>query len=446
MPKYVLNGIIRNALVLFAALVLSSGCATRALMPTPNLYTSGMAPLYAELAPELQGNQVSLVYVTDRAPEKDEAGRLRYGYRRSLSTAFGIVRISIGDTGEWEDLLKASAARDRARHLPLTVADITELGRFPPTPYPLTVKDGVVVSEPATVARSERTAAQFRELVRARLALTPRKEVFIYVHGYNNDFDEAAFTLAELWHFLGREGVPIVYTWPAGFGGPRGYAVDRESGEFTVYHFKQLLRTLASIDEVQRVSLVAHSRGTDVALSALRELILDSRAAGRDPRRAFRIANLVLAAPDLDLEVISQRVVAERVGDGVGRLTIYTSREDKALAAAAALFGSALRLGRLQAQDVKPDIGRSLTNVGNIDFVEHRGSADFFGHGYFHSNPAASSDLILRLRFDREPGVENERPLRSAGPRLWFLTDEYPENGGKASTAPPESAGSASGR
>jgi len=108
-----------------------------------------------------------------------------------------------------------------------------------------------------------------------------------------------------------------------------------EGSSYLLYHFKQLLRTLASIDEVQRVSLLAHSRGTDVALSALRELILDSRAA-------------------------------------------------------AALFGSALRLGRLQAQDVKLDIGRNLRNVGNVDFVEHRGSADFFGHGYFHGNPAAS--------------------------------------------------------
>ena len=36
--------------------------------------------------------------------------------------------------------------------------------------------------------------------------------------------------IAELWHFLGRQGVPILYTWPAGFGGLRGYTRDRESG------------------------------------------------------------------------------------------------------------------------------------------------------------------------------------------------------------------------
>jgi esterase/lipase superfamily enzyme len=45
----------------------------------------------------------------------------------------------------------------------------------------------------------------------------PRKEVFIFVHGFHNDFNDAAFVMAELWHFLGRIGVPIVYTWPSGY-------------------------------------------------------------------------------------------------------------------------------------------------------------------------------------------------------------------------------------
>ena len=66
----------------------------------------------------------------------------------------------------------------------------------------------------------------------------------MFVHGFNNDFDDAAFTLAEMWHYLGREQVPLLYTWPAGRGGPSGYIYDRESGEFTVYHLKRLIRAL----------------------------------------------------------------------------------------------------------------------------------------------------------------------------------------------------------
>ena len=42
--------------------------------------------------------------------------------------------------------------------------------------------------------------------------------------------------MAEFWHFLGRLGVPLKYTWPAGRPGLNGYSYDRESSEFTVNH------------------------------------------------------------------------------------------------------------------------------------------------------------------------------------------------------------------
>jgi len=35
-----------------------------------------------------------------------------------------------------------------------------------------------------------------------QLAQTPRIEVFIFVHGFHNDCDDAAFAMTELWHLL----------------------------------------------------------------------------------------------------------------------------------------------------------------------------------------------------------------------------------------------------
>ena len=78
------------------------------------------------------------------------------------------------------------------------------------------------------------------------LDLSPGKEVYFYIHGYNNDFEDAAFAAAELWHFAGREGVPIFYTWPAGAPGPSGYIYDRESGEFTLNHLKSAIGHISS--------------------------------------------------------------------------------------------------------------------------------------------------------------------------------------------------------
>ena len=64
-----------------------------------------------------------------------------------------------------------------------------------------------------------------------------------------------------------------------------------------------MLRGLAAIPEVERVEVFAHSRGTDIVTSAIRELLIESRAAGMDVREELKIEHLVLLAPDLDLEV-----------------------------------------------------------------------------------------------------------------------------------------------
>ena len=70
-----------------------------------------------------------------------------------------------------------------------------------------------------------------RQAIRQRLGLTSRKAVYVYIHGFNNTFEDGVFVIAQLWHFLGRQGVPMLYTWPAGAGGGlRGYTRDRESG------------------------------------------------------------------------------------------------------------------------------------------------------------------------------------------------------------------------
>jgi len=64
--------------IVICLLMLVACSTTRALMPTPNLYSSGQMPLFDELPNELQGNSVDLLYVTDRMPYKNEQGALMY--------------------------------------------------------------------------------------------------------------------------------------------------------------------------------------------------------------------------------------------------------------------------------------------------------------------------------------------------------------------------------
>lgn len=403
-------------MLLFIATGMTGCSGGRQLMPTPTLYLQPAADPFAAVPAELRTTSVKLLYATDRVPEVSKKNEFGYGFGRSPSMAFGDCVVSIGENISWDDLVRNSRMSKRDVKLPMAVASITELARFPNTPD---------LTEDHEAQQKAADDAFLVEL-RRRLALTPRKEAFIFVHGYHDSFAAAACTAAEMWHFLGREGVPVVYTWPAGHGGLiKGYDYDQESGLFTVYHFKKLIELMASCDELDSISILAHSRGTVVAVDTLRELMIAARAAGHDPKESLKLNNVILAAADLDIMVASQRVSAEKLGAGTVRSTAYVSQTDKALDISGWLFADR-RLGTMDYEDLNEFERLVIARAANIDVVDSRVHTKGIGHGYFHSAPAVSSDLILVLRMNKDPGAQNGRPLTQVGVNFWELGASYP--------------------
>ena len=416
---------------LLVCVLLIAGCAeSRKLMPTPSLYTDETVTLFEALPEEYTSPFVELIYATDRVPETDEAGNLHYGYGRSNSLAVGTTVVNLGQNANWEDLVEASRTHTRIGDFEMRLVSIDEFARLPPTPIPYQVIDGEIVEDSKTVAALDASIARLQAEVRRRLALTPRKDVYIYVHGYHNTFEDAAFALAELWHFFGREGLPIVYTWPAGYPGIFGYTYDRESSEFTVFHLKQVIKWLSEQPEIENIHLIAHSRGTDVAISAFRELVIWARGAGLNPRERFKIANLVIAAPDIDVQILGQRVAAEGLAFAVDQATLYSSPNDEAIGIAETLFASPRgRLGRVQIGDLtEKEIRRMKARTNRVAVVNFEGEHPTgYGHDYFRNNPAVSSDLVLMIRYGFKPG-EAGRPLEHIGLNFWRVPEDYPAN------------------
>ncbi|MEE8154092.1 MAG: alpha/beta hydrolase [Phycisphaerales bacterium] len=417
------------AILLGLSLVILVGCSSKTyLMPTPTVYTHPDWDPFANVPPSLQSDEVSVLYVTDRVPEEQTENHWEYGYQRSRSAAFGEAVVQIGDGLSWDDLVEASRARMRSRELELNVTATRELARFAKTPPILALTDAQLASpelvpvDPAQVqAEAER---RFKEDIAARLARTPRKEVFIYVHGFNNSLDDAVLTTAELWHFLGREGVPICYTWPAGVGLFKAYQYTLASTQFTIYHFKQMLRLIASCPEVEKVHIIAHSRGTAVTTDAIRELHLEIRGTA-DTKKVLKLGTVVLAAADLDLDVVIQRLSTERIGRAVEHTAIYISSEDKALGFSAWLFGGG-RLGDIDFKLFAPEEIAALRGSRRVQFIDARVKKLGLGHSYFYANPAVSSDIVLLLRYQFLPGAEYGRPLGVTDVGLWVVDDDYP--------------------
>jgi esterase/lipase superfamily enzyme len=231
-----------STLGLLLAVGLLAGCPGPHLMPTPNVYVQAQLTPFADVAPPLRTNTVDVLYATDRKPVPRDDGTLAYGYGRSFSLAVGSCVVEIGQDVAWDILVQQSQQAERTQPLPMRIRAMTEQVRLPATPMPVVLHNGLPTVAPAVQEAYEHAAEQVRQDLRQRLTLTSRKVAYVYVHGYNDTFEDGALVIAELWHFLGRQGVPILYTWPAGSGsGLRGYEHDRESGEFTLFHLKQFL-------------------------------------------------------------------------------------------------------------------------------------------------------------------------------------------------------------
>ena len=168
-------------------------------------------------------------------------------------------------------------------------------------------------------------------------------------------------------------------------------------------------------------------------MTALRELHIENRLADGDRRLDLKIENVILAAPDIDLEVSSQRLAAEELKSTCKQLTVYLSQDDRAIAFARWLFFSSVgRLGGLRLDELTTAQREYLKSIDFLTLIDARVQTDFIGHAYFYRNPAVSSDLILLLRDGAEAGKDGRyltQTDRDRGTNFWQIRAGYPRNG-----------------
>lgn len=415
-------------------------------MPTPALYQQepGASALFAGTAPERRTPAVELLYITDRAtetkPDNNQTNQ-PYGQGRSRSLAFGTAVVEMVPDLTWADLESQSRLPERSKEVNLELGRVTEVGRFPHEPYDIEVtRDGAVRSLTA-LEQHRRARSGFQALLQQQLSQSPRKEVVLYVHGFNETFSSAAFTMAELCHFFGREQVCALFTWPASASGNflTSYTTTTEAATYAVSHLAKTIRMIAQTPGVEHLTLLAHSRGAALLLNAIHDLMIESIAAGIEPLKALKINNIVLAAPDIDMDVANQQMQMFSSNPDMftrwpgqrlprflsGRFTIYSSPEDRALSVSKLLFRSRKRVGQLSLEELAGESSEQYAKWGKMDFIVYQGkNTDLIGHTYFLSKPKISSDLIQLVRYGTKPG-EPGRPLTKAGPMAW----SFPRSG-----------------
>jgi esterase/lipase superfamily enzyme len=416
---------------LLAVFLLLAGCGPRTLMPAPALY-HGQAgeDVFANVPEHRRSNVVGIMYATDRLPVDGEGPTIRYGAERSSSVAVGVARVRIGrENLTWKELVDTTVTRNRKHKYAVRYVDADERARLPHWPWYVNMTDDPEITASEVEERRAEVIAEIHAVVTEQLADADRNEIYVFVHGFNNTFEYAACTLAELWHTAGRPGLPILYSWPAARSGVFGYDPDRESSEYTVGHLKNFIRILAGVETLERVHVIAHSRGTDVLATAMRELHIEYSAKGLETKDELKLGHTVFIAADIDSQVAQQRLGGEKMFLASDHVTIYTGESDQALKISADMFKSESRIGQIDPDKVK-GYGRYTLRMyaDRYTAIHNPRKTGFLGHGYYLSDPAVSSDLILMLRDDRRPGAEHGRPLIKHPSGMWILPDDYPNN------------------
>ncbi len=394
--------------------------------PTPAIYAAPQNQAAVDSAQSMSASEdLDLVYVTDRKQIADpQTGALSYGSDRSYTMSFGSIEMRVEPD--------SNAATGE-----LKLVAVKEIGRFPEVPYQAKLTPGGYRRAPDVVAAHEEAVASLQGEIRRRLAKTERKEVVVFIHGYNNTFSDAADATGNICRLLGRDFVCVVLTWPA--GGSRGafvgYNVDRESGEFAVSGMRKAIRAIGETPGLRAVDLIAHSRGTDVLASAFHLLGVETYVSRASINESLKVRNIVLFAPDIDIDVATTKIFDvfsdpdepygarknpnATIKQGSLHLTIYSSPADQALGLSANIFGSRLRLGQLNLSG--PEAKALRADPGHFaDLIEVDENTGAFGHGYFLSNPAVRSDLVALIRDGLKPG-DPGRPLVEIGKAFWRI-------------------------
>jgi esterase/lipase superfamily enzyme len=214
--------------------------------------------------------------------------------------------------------------------------------------------------------------ATFRRLLRQ----TPSKHVLVFVHGFNNRFDDAVFRYAQIVHDSGAQAVPVLFTWPSR-GSVFAYGYDHESASYSRDALEDGLRFLAKDPEVKEITVLAHSMGNWVTLEALRQMAI------RDGTVAEKIRSVLLAAPDVDIDLAREHVRA--MGEHRPHIALFVSQDDRALALSRKVWGSP-RLGSIDPdqEPFKSALERERIEVINLTGVN---SPDQLRHGTFAQNP-----------------------------------------------------------
>jgi esterase/lipase superfamily enzyme len=229
--------------------------------------------------------------------------------------------------------------------------------------------------------------AVFVSRINRELAKLPPedREILFFVHGYNNTVSDSLLRIAQFSEDTGFSGIPVLFSWASAAKASR-YIYDLNS---VLIARPRLLETAEIIrrTDAKGVSLFAHSMGAFLTVEAL----VQSQLAGRFQRNSGLLENIMLAAPDIDLDLFKSQLAI--LPENRGNIFVFVSHDDNILGFSRRISGGVQRVG---AADDKELAGLGVTVIDLSDVDDSTTNA----HSKFAGSPEVVRLIGESLRLD----------------------------------------------
>jgi esterase/lipase superfamily enzyme len=335
--------------------------------------------LLSTLAKEEENAIIDVFYATDRKQKKTEKGVISYENKRG-TIEFGSCKVNV-------------PKKRKKGELPIPHWYSFE---FTPSKDDHMILNEVKLLEPK----------DFFGEIRDKVAASPQKDAFIFIHGFNVSFRESVLRTAQMAKDLNFNGAPIVYSWPS----KRkllGYSADEATATgFSLDNIVHLLKDIKATSGAQRIHLIAHSMGNRHLTEALKTLFAEGF------HETFQFNQVILAAPDMDAQVFVKEV-APKISQVSERVTLYASKYDFPLFFSGKLHGI---------QRTGQSSGRIAIAEGVDTIDASNETTDLLGHGYFAESKLLIDDIFHTTRHNHSPEERNLK-MRAVNKKVYWEFD-----------------------
>lgn len=201
--------------------------------------------------------------------------------------------------------------------------------------------------------------AAFIRNINVELSTLPRgrRDVLFFVHGYNNSTSDAVLRLAQFVEDTDFHGVAVLFDWASAAKLTR-YVYDLNSALIARAKLGEIGGILARTN-ADGYTIFAHSMGGFLTMEALLDAAQTNRL-----NYTGRLRNVVLASPDIDLDLFTTQMAT--IGDKAGDIFVLHSEDDAALSISRALAGGVPRVGASDS-DALSALGIVAIDLSEID-------------------------------------------------------------------------------